>query len=689
MIRNLLFIGTLLLVAPAYAGLTTGAEHEVTLRTADAAAFEQTDARIDGNLAIWIQRDYYGVSDQVFGEFVTAEGQRAGEPFLIGTARAASGPPAVSFGGGRYLVVFGDGRGRFVSEDGTMSGETEVARGGQELHVAFNGQVFLVTWLDPDMRVYRGSIVGSGVPFDIMPADLGYVAGVEAKNVLAGVVALNGAFYAIASFVDTNGSKLGGYPSRVAAVPISAGGTAGTPIEIAPATAAVLDLRASASRNDIRVAWKTSPFAGDIRTSLVFGGGLESFSAPNLRMQALSGDLLIYGDQQKHFVRRAGGVEHELAAPAAQAVVDDASGEILIFRGFPVIPGGPNGSDLYVGRIDRAFTPLVLSPRHQQNPDMAAAANNVRLAAWSEYIGRDRRMSIVAARIDAAGATLDADGIDLGASTYDPTYPKVASNGTDWLVAWIDGTTIYARRVSQGGQLLDSGPIFVGDSAYFEENLSVAWDGSNYVIAYLKGYWFHGVHVAATAVRVTAEGQMLGAIALTEVRELGSISIGAGAGGSLVVWGDGGAILSRTATITPVALATSYEPSIAWNGRDFLVAGVAIDDTLRCQLVSDTGVVRTPLTPFPNGAWPDAEPFGDGFLLFWWDYQSGSFFSQLVNGRGELVDGPLEIPGVYTFGASGNLLIYSRRVGGMIPALERVFVRFIEPSTMPRRRAVR
>ena len=164
MIRNLLFTGTLLLVAPAYAGLTTGAEHEVTLRTADAAAFEQTDARIDGNLPIWIQRDYYGVSDEVFGEFVTAEGQRAGEPFLIGTARAASGPPAVSFGGGRYLVVFGDGRGRFVAEDGTMSGETEVARGGQELHVAFNGQVFLVTWLDPDMRVYRGSIVGSGVP---------------------------------------------------------------------------------------------------------------------------------------------------------------------------------------------------------------------------------------------------------------------------------------------------------------------------------------------------------------------------------------------------------------------------------------------------------------------------------------------------------------------------------------------
>jgi hypothetical protein len=321
----------------------------------------------------------------------------------------------------------------------------------------------------------------------------------------------------------------------------------------------------------------------------------------------------------------------------------------------------------------------------QANPDIAASASNLRLAAWSEYIAKDRRPGIIAARIDATGATLDVDGIDLGASTYGSPYPKVASDGTDWLVAWKDLGSVYACRVSQGGQVLDSYPFLVGDSAYGED-LSVAWDGSRYVVAYLRGYWFHGLHVAATVVRVSARGQMLGQTALTAPGEITFISIAGGTGGSLVAWGQGGAMLSWTNTITPVALATSGQ-SVAWNGRDFLVTGVS-DDALWWQLVSATGVVRTPFTFVEKAGWPRAAPLDDGFLLGWWN--AGDLLCAFINDRGALVDEPLKIPGIHSFRSAGNLIVYSRTVGDPIPYLERVFVRVIENApAMPRRRAVR
>ena len=697
MVRSLVFIGMLVLACQASADLTPGPEREVTQRKLDVAAFDQTDARIEGSLAVWVQRDVAANSHEVFGAFVTANGERAGEPFHIGTANIPNDPqnphpPAIAFGGGRYLVMFEDGRGRFVNVDGTMSDELTLASNARELHAAFNGHVFLVTWLDADRLVYRGTIIGSGFSFDIGPSNRYSDAGL----LLADVVALNGGFYAIESIHDIAAKPIGpGYPQIVQAVPIGTDGTVGTPIEIAPATLLVSDLRASPSGNDIRVAWSAGegyvgiPEHNEVRTALLAGGGLESFSAPGLILQALSGDLLIYGDAQRHFARRAGGVEHALVAPATQSVVDDASGDILIFRGLGELSSVnvPNGGDLYIGKVDGPFTPLVLSPRHQQNPDMASSATGLRLAVWSEYIGKDRRLSVMASRIDATGAALDADGIDLGASTYTPTNPSVASNGTDWLVAWKDRDSVYACRVSQSGQLLDTHPILVTQTLDSDQVLSVVWDGNSYVLAYLDGYWIHGPHFVATVVRVSAGGQMLKQIALTEPGNAGSVSIAAGSDGSLVMWGPGAAMLSRTDTITPIALASSG--SIVWNGRDFLVTSFLDYYTLRWQFVSGTGVVSAPFMPSVDQSWSArATPFGDEFLLYRWF--SGEVFVELMNDRGAPIDGPVKIPDANApFQADGNMIIYARTIGDAIPDVSRVFVRVLEGLPVPRRRAAR
>jgi hypothetical protein len=318
----------------------------------------------------------------------------------------------------------------------------------------------------------------------------------------------------------------------------------------------------------------------------------------------------------------------------------------------------------------------------QASPDIAASASGLRLAAWCEYIGREHRLTVMVSRIDTTGAALDVDGIDLGASTYSWAYPRVASNGTDWLVAWKDRDSVYACRVSQGGQVLDRYPIFVRQTIASDGLLSVVWDGNSYVLAYLNGYFFHGSHMTSTAVRVTAGGQMTKEIALTEPGEIPWTSIAAGAGGSLIVWGRGGAMLSRTDTITPIALAPTTRPSVAWNGHDFLVTSAS--DTLQYQLVSDTGVVRTPLTQIVDQAWAaEATGFGEGFLLYWFfDYE---WFAAFMNDRGALVDAPLKIPGAGDLRADGNMIIYARTLDGV----SRVFVRVIEGAPMARRRAVR
>jgi hypothetical protein len=291
----------------------------------------------------------------------------------------------------------------------------------------------------------------------------------------------------------------------------------------------------------------------------------------------------------------------------------------------------------------------------------------------------------MAARIDLTGATLDVDGIDLGASTYTPTNPRVASNGTDWLVAWKDGNSVYACRVAQSGQLLDAHPIFVTYTVDSDQVISVVWDGNSYVLAYLDGYWIHGPHFVATVVRVSAGGQMLKQIALTPPGKVNAIGIGAGGEGSLIVWSTGAAMLSRTDTITPISWGFDPGLQIAWNGHDFLVTSFVDYYSLRWRLVSGTGVAVTTFTPFVEQASSaEATPFGDGFLLYRWF--AGEMFVEFMNDRGELADAPVRIPGDNRpFRADGNMIIYARTIGDAIPDVSRVFVRVIEGAPTPRR----
>lgn len=730
MFRSYAVLVLCFLILPVHAALTGGIERDVTLPTADTAAFDQSDAHLasDGRsfFAVWLDHRMSGLSADVFGSFVSEQGRGVGAPIFLGTGDDQANAPAIAFGGGRYLVMWKRGtslQGRFVDAVGALSPEIEIAPtlgGISEFHVASNGHLFLVVWRDWSL-LYRGTIINAAgqiqAAFEVMTAELTFV---------GDLVAMRETFYALTSFVDLAKPPNGnGFPSAVKAVPIAEDGTVGAPIAIASADTPVFDLRGAPSGNGLLAAWTTAAFipGGEIRGATVTPQGAESidgFAADGLRLEAVTEDLLIYGDQKTHFMRRIGGTPAALDVPAFDGDIADATSNggrtVLIFHGAPRVgfASGPAGGDLYTATVDaQQFTPLVLTPHHQSHPDIAAA-NDLRLAAWSEYIGRDRRLGVVASRIGVTGQPLDGNGIDLGIATYHPTSPRVASNGKDWLVVWSDGA-IYAKRVSHSGVVLDATPILIG-SSYSPETLAVAWDGRSYVVAYLRGSFFKGIRVRAFATRVSAEGAASPEIALTDEGPFENIAIAGSGDGSLIVWDAANAfnavLLSRNDVATPLSLAGLRRPSIAWNGSTFLVAGFA-GRQLQWQLVSATGVTRTPSASFidlvppagPSYGWPsvDAEAVGEEFTLVFNDQPPFNTPGELaarvsiamVNERGFVEEAP--IPITFTLGGferniatSGAQIVYAREIGDRVHDVMRVFVRTIERTPNgPRRRAVR
>jgi hypothetical protein len=366
--------------------------------------------------------------------------------------------------------------------------------------------------------------------------------------------------------------------------------------------------------------------------------------------------------------------------------------------------------------------PLAVTPRHQSSPDIAAAGD-LRLAVWCEYIGSDRRLGVVASRLGTDGTAIDVDGIDLGASVDHPAVPRVASNGTDWLVVWADGTNLYGSRVAGNGTRLDAFPFLIAAHVFESTDVAVSWDGTQYVVVYFRGQVLRGLRTTLRATRVTA----LGALSTPELTLSGEAAnefpaIGSGPDGSLIVWRSGlflqGALLSRSGTVTPLAFPSTYptgpRPSLAWNSGTFLVAAPfrgPFGDQIQWQLVSGTGVVNAALSTFveveasviAGGGFPsvEVEPYGAGFLLFWngvatdAQQRSANVFAARINPDGILADAPkiiatTNVDSTPSIGATGNTVIYSRKIGHATRELSRVYTRTVQHvAGKPRRRAVR
>ncbi|MFL6245655.1 MAG: hypothetical protein ACJ74H_06500 [Thermoanaerobaculia bacterium] len=723
-IRPLLFL-SLFLTFPLGAALVVDREHGVTTPVIDVAAFSQTGAHLasdgDSYLAVWIDQTSLLGSGDVHGALIDSNGKRISDDVLPIAVTPDDEPQvAVAFGGDRYLVVWPTANmlhGRFVARDGSMSNVFDVAPmdlGSTQPQIAFNGSRFLVTWFND--AVFRGALLDTNgtvlKTFDI--------ASRQQTSIDGPTVAANGMFHFISSITDFNGTPTeNGYPGDVGVTPIDAEGNVGARTVVAPATTPVFDLRAVSSGNDFVIAWSTAigipgGTVRAVRVTPTGAGAVEIIPTEGMYLHDVGVDgggfFVIYGADTAKFLRRLGTTNSTaVAVPPTQNAIVDVAGSLAIVRGKGRVgfEWGPAGADLYVTRLDTGdIEPLVVAPRHQEAPDVAAAGD-LRLAVWTEYIGSERRTGIIGVRLSASGESLDPNGIDLHGSVYQPLGPRVASNGTDWLVIWVDSSNVYGVRVAHDGSLMDAVPMLIAAGIYRESEIAVSWDGTQYVVIYFKGQYLRGVRTTTRAARVPAQGPITApelTLSAEGANELPSIA--SSPQGSLVVWRGGsflnGGLLSPGGTFAPVAFpataSPSPRPSVAWNRGTFLVAA-PFGEQVQWLLVSDTGVVRTPLSTFLDIAteivigYPsvEVEAYGEGFHVYWKGKGDDTVYAARINDQGVLTDGAkavgTSLPGYApSFGATGNMVVYARRIGR---ENARVFVREIEYVTgKPRRRAV-
>jgi hypothetical protein len=113
---------------------------------------------------------------------------------------------------------------------------------------------------------------------------------------------------------------------------------------------------------------------------------------------------------------------------------------------------------------------------------------------------------IYGARIDENGNLLDPAGILIATCNENDPPPDVAFDGTNYLVVWHDAEIsspydIYGARVSKEGELLDPEPFIISDATGSQMGPRVAFDGTNYLVVWYDtrggaSYDIYGARVA-------------------------------------------------------------------------------------------------------------------------------------------------------------------------------------------------
>ena len=216
------------------------------------------------------------------------------------------------------------------------------------------------------------------------------------------------------------------------------------------------------------------------------------------------------------------------------------------------------------------------------------------LLVWSD--GSDIRGT----RIDEAGNLLDTNLV-ISNATGVQEMPQVASNGTDFLVVWADGRDadqdIYAARVSAAGVVAEPNGFAVYAGAHPQDWPHVASNGTDYLVTWETN--LDGTNLDVYGQRVTAAGAVL----------------------------DGSGI----------AIATSgtieWYPTVGSLGGNYLVAWSEFRDHLQADLyarriaadgaISDPGGVQLTTAVFDQ-LHPAIATNGTGYVVSWDDTRSGT-----------------------------------------------------------------
>ncbi|MEO0068994.1 MAG: T9SS type A sorting domain-containing protein [candidate division WOR-3 bacterium] len=179
-------------------------------------------------------------------------------------------------------------------------------------------------------------------------------------------------------------------------------------------------------------------------------------------------------------------------------------------------------SDIYGARVTPAGVVLDTSgiavstaPNGQYAPAIGFDGTNY-LIVWSDYRSGEWG-DIYGARVTTAGSVLEPQGIRIAIAENEQWSPRVAYDGTNYLVVFQDDRDgdfiwdVYGTRVRPDGVALDSEGIAISTAEFDQIEPRVAFDGTNYLVVWTdyRNEWgsdIYGARVTPAGVVLDTEG---------------------------------------------------------------------------------------------------------------------------------------------------------------------------------------
>lgn len=299
---------------------------------------------------------------------------------------------------------------------------------------------------------------------------------------------------------------------------------------------------------------------------------------------------------------------------------------------------------------------LVLSPSGgaYKYPSVSEASSGY-FVAWEGNGSTSSATNLYSAWVSSTGTVTAGSGLPVTppvASLYQ-TEPAVASNGSNYLVVWIENNAqVYGARVTREGGTIDVPPLAITASVRERQSPSVASNGTDYFVTWMDyrdiNWDIYGARVLGSGPSSSAVLDPSGIAVSTDPAFQNAPHVGALGTGYLVVWrhdvgGRGdiyGARVSSAGVVqdtSGIAIATHtvehYTPRVVSNGSHYFVVWAEYQSTTAWDIVgarvSSTGVLMDtsgiPISTAVREQYdPDVASNGTDFFVVWTDYRSGS-----------------------------------------------------------------
>jgi hypothetical protein len=306
----------------------------------------------------------------------------------------------------------------------------------------------------------------------------------------------------------------------------------------------------------------------------------------------------------------------------------------------------------------------------QRDPAVSFDGSN-HLVVWED--DRDStNVDIYGARVSAAGAVQDADGIRITTAVGIQSGPAVSWNGTNHLVVWHDhrsgnDSDVYGARVTPNGVVHDPSGFVIAAAPGYQSWPAVSWDGANHLVVWHNTTSYFDTDANVYGARVSAEGVVHGAIAISAAAGNQSYPAVSWDGTNhLVVWADSrnssasdiyaarvspvGSVLDPGGLAISTAPGLQETPAISWDGANHLVvwqdSRVGSGTDIYGARVSGAGVVQDGegvlVSVAPNQQLAPALSWnGTTYLVAWSEYRAATgwdIYGARLSALGEMED---------------------------------------------------